>query len=147
MQGFVISQNSITILILYGSLLCARFYKTDYLTTPHDKGTFISAETSFGKVPKHNIKAAKDFLDVLLCAIVLTAAKQVMTSLVEKNGIYLDCKDVTHLAKEQFVKISIPQLEEESTDATAGNDGVSVHKYATDFLTIAPLWYGSYQNR
>ena len=39
------------------------------------------------------------------------------------------------------MKISILQLEEESTDATAGNDGDSAYTYATDFLTTALLCY------
>ena len=78
----------------------------------------------------------------------------------EENGsVHLDCKAVANLITEQFVKISIPQLEEESTDATstAGNDGDlisvpllstnatpgdSVYTYATDFITTALFWYG-----
>ena len=104
------------------------------------------------------MKAAEDFLDVVLCAHVLTAAEQVMES-PENGSVHLDCKAVANLITEQFVKISIPQLEEESTDATSttGNDenpisvpllstdatpGDSVYTYATDFLTTALLWYG-----
>jgi len=56
-----------------------------YSTTPHDKGKLFQLKkginrTSFGKKLKHNMKAAEDFLDVVLCAHVLTAAEHVMKS-------------------------------------------------------------------
>jgi len=47
-------------------LYLGRFYST----TPHDKGTLFQLKqvinrTSFGKIPKHNMKAAEDFLHVV----------------------------------------------------------------------------------
>jgi len=59
------------------------------------------------------MKAAEDFLDVVLCAHVLTAAEQVMKS-PENGSVHLDCKAVANLITEQFVKFSLPQLEEDS---------------------------------
>jgi len=130
-------------------VLQSRFYSS----TPHDKGTLFQLKevinrTSFGKQVKHNMKAAEDFLDVVLCAHVLTAAEHVQQS----ESAYLDCKAVANLIVENFVKISLPQLEENATsggsdrgststrlDETAGD---SVYTYATDFLTMALIWYG-----
>ena len=60
-----------------------RFYST---TSPNDKGTLFHLKqvinrTSFGKLPKHNMKAAEDFLEVVLRPHVVSAAKQVMKTL------------------------------------------------------------------
>ncbi|XP_065900155.1 uncharacterized protein [Dysidea avara] len=159
LEGYIPVTSDWHARLCYVTVLQNRFYST----TPQDKGTLFQLKqiinrTSFGKVPKQNMKAAEDFLDVVLCAHVLTAAEQVMES-PENGSVHLDCKAVANLITEQFVKISIPQLEEESTDATSttGNDenpisvpllstdatpGDSVYTYATDFLTTALLWYG-----
>jgi len=71
----------VLILVINIQVLQNRFYST----TPHDKGALFQLKqiinrTSFVIVPKHNIKAAEDFMDVVLCAHVLSAAEQVMKS-------------------------------------------------------------------
>jgi len=107
-----------------------------YAVTPHDKGTLFQLKqvinrTSFGKVPKHNMKAAEDFLNVVLCAHVTTAAEQVIK---DSSIVSPDCKVIA----ESIVNITIPT----SGDSSNGMNVDSVHAYATDFLTMALLWHG-----
>ena len=56
-----------------------------YSITPKDKDILFQLKqvvnrTSFGKTPKHNMKTAEDFLEVVLFAHVIAAAEQVMKS-------------------------------------------------------------------
>ena len=94
-------------------------------------------QTSFGKIPKHNMKAAEDFLHVVLCAHVTTAAEQVMK---EAENRSQDCKFIADSIIEKFVKLAIPTNEAVSDNAT--DVGNSVYTYVTDFLTMALLWHG-----
>lgn len=136
-------------------ILQNRFYST---TSPNDKGTLFHLKqvinrTSFGKIPKNNMKAAEDFLEVTLCAHVITAAKQTMKTLSVS-----DCKAVAKALVQQFIKISLPSTEKTSNpsndrvDDCINDDGInhctsnniddSVYTYATDFLTLGLLWHG-----
>ena len=128
-----------------------RFYST---ASPNDKGTLFHLKqvinrTSFGKIPKNNMKAAEDYLEVTLCAHVVTAAKQMMKTL-----NVLDCKAVAKAVVEKFVKICLPSTEKTSyppnndsvddciDDGLDNNVDDSVYSYATDFLTLGLLWHG-----
>ena len=57
--------------------------------------------TSFGKIPKHNMKAAEDFLEVVLFAHVITAAEEVMKA----GNIRADCEVVADSIINNFVTV------------------------------------------
>ena len=84
------------------------------------------------------MKAAEDFLEVVLFAHVIAAAEQVMKT----GNLPTDCKEVADSIIDNYIKVSIP------TERTSNNDTVhpgvqdSVYTYATDFLTMALIWYG-----
>ena len=131
-----------------------RFYSAK---SPNDKGTLFHLKqvinrTSFGKIPKHNMKAAEDFLEVSLCAHVVSAAKQVMKTV----DVLGDCKAVAKAIVEQFVRVSLPSPEQifcpptddsevslpSAEQASCPPTDDSVYNYATDFLTLGLLWHG-----
>ena len=114
-----------------------RFYST---SSPNDKGTLFHLKqvvncTSYGKIPKNNMKATEDFLETVLHAHILTAAKQIM-KMTDDIG---DCNLVAKSLVEQFVKVSLP-CDEALQHETTCND--FVHAYAVDFLTTGLLWQG-----
>ena len=91
-------------------VLQSRFNST---TSSDDKGTLFHLKqvincTSFGKIPKNNMKAAEDFLEVALCARVVTAAKQIMKT----SNVSGDCEIVAKAIVDQFIKVSLPSFEE-----------------------------------
>lgn len=116
-----------------------RFYST---TSPNDKGTLFHLKqvinrTSFGKLPKHNMKAAEDFLEVVLRPHVVSATKQVMKTLNTPG----DCKAVAKFVVEKFVRVSLPSAGPTSSSSREPSDD-TVYAYATDFLTLGLLWHG-----
>ena len=113
--------------------------------SPSDRGTLLQLKhlinrTSYGKEPKHNMKATEDFLEILLSAYIVAAAKEVMAT--------DDCNAVAKALVEKFVVISLPPVEpsspsddhESSSHLSSTND--SVYAYAVDFLTMGLLWHG-----
>ena len=114
-----------------------RFYSA---SSPNDKGTLFHLKqvvncTSYGKIPKNNMKATEDFLETVLHAHILTAAKQIM-KMTDDIG---DCNLVAKSLVEQFVKVSLP-CDEAIQHETTCND--FVHAYAVDFLTTRWPWQG-----
>ena len=107
--------------------------------SPTDKGTLLQLKllvnrSSYGKVPKYNMKNTEDFLETVLNAHILTAAKQ----LISADNLPIDCNVVAKAFVEKFVKISLPS--DEPSSSPPCHDFVQV--YATDFLTIALLSHG-----
>ena len=92
---------------------------------------------SFGKAPKHNMKAAEDFLEVVLYAHVLSATKQVMKT----SDTSRVCKAAAKSVVETFVRISLSFAESISPPVHEKSDD-TVYAYATDFLTLGLLWHG-----
>ena len=82
------------------------------------------------------MKAAEDFLNVIMCAHVTTAAEQVMD---ESRNSSPDCKAIAESIVNKFVNISIP---DSAVSGNVTNVNDSVYAYATDFLTMALLWHG-----
>jgi len=79
------------------------------------------------------MKAAEDFLDVVLCTHVITATEQVMR---ESRNPSPDCNAIAECIVSKFVNIAIPN------SAVSGGMNDSVYTYATDFLTMSLLWHG-----
>ena len=79
------------------------------------------------------MKAAEDFLEVVLCAHVIAAAEQVMKA----EDLPIDCNMVADAIINKYVKVSIPS--DEVVDKSIQD---SVYAYATDYLTMALLWHG-----
>ena len=104
------------------------------------------------------MKAAEDFLEVVLFAHVITAAEQVMKT----RNIQIDCEVVADSIINNFVTVSIPTIDEPAsnsdTDEPAANSDTDepasnsdtlcssnkdfIYAYATDYLTMALLWHG-----
>ena len=93
------------------------------------------------------MKAAEDFLEVVLFAHVITAAEQVMKT----RNIQIDCEVVADSIINNFVTVSIPTIDEPAsnsdTDEPASNSDTLcssnkdfIYAYATDYLTM--LCYG-----
>ena len=106
---------------------------------PTDKGTLLQLKllvdrSSYGKVPKNNMKNTEDFLETVLNAHILAAAKQLMSA----NNLPIDCNVVAKALVEKFVKISLSSDEPNSSAPCYD----FVQAYATDFLTIGLLWHG-----
>ena len=122
------------------NVLCAqaihnRLYSS---ASPSDKGTLLQLKhlinrTSYGKDPKHNMKATEDFFETVLSAYIVTAAKEVMIT----DNLH-DCNAVAKALVKKFVAISLPS--DDQSSASSPND--SVHAYAVDFLTLGLIWYG-----
>ena len=77
--------------------------------------------TSFGKEPKHNMKATEDFLCVVLFSHIIAAADVCMDQLSSDN-----CNEIAKVLVKQFVKINLQEQE------TSTGPGDSVYAYATD---------------
>lgn len=133
-----------------------------YSITPKDKGTLFQLKqvvnrTSFGKTPKHNMKAAEDFLEVVLFAHVIAAAEEVM----KHGNMRVDCEVVADSIVNNFVRLSIPTNDEPASNSdtnepasnsdadepasdseTCSSNEDSVYAYAADYLMMALLWHG-----
>ena len=132
-----------------------------------DKGTLYQLKqvvnrTSFGKEPKHNMKATEDFIEVVLYSHILAAAKEC-----SDNSPNMSCDEIAKQIVERFVKITIPSFDDdetpisdentsysEPTDSqpassqlanssqnTEENHSDSVHSYAIDLLSTALFWH------
>jgi len=106
---------------------------------PNDKGTLLQLKqlincTSYGKAPKHNMKASEDFFETVLSAHIITAAKEIMAT----KRLPIDCNTVAKAIVQQYVNISLPS--DEPTTNSSSSD--FVRAYAMDFLTLALLWHG-----
>ena len=104
---------------------------------PTDKGTLLQMKllvnrSSYGA--KYNMKNTEDFLETVLNAHILTAAKQLMPA----DNLLIDCNVVANALVEKFVKISLPS--DEPSTSPPFHDFVQA--YVTDFLTIGLLWHG-----
>ena len=111
---------------------------------PNDKGTLLQLKhfinrTSYGKQPKHNMKASEDFLEAVLSAHVVTAAKEIMAT----KTLPTDCEAVAKAIVQQFVNITLPS-DEPTTDSASSCD--CVQAYAMDFLTLGLLWHGYHES-
>jgi len=93
----------------------------------------VDNHTTFGKEPKHNMKASEDFLCVVLFSHIVAAANVCMDQLL--SNLSHDCNEIVKLLVKQFVKINLQ--EQEST-----LPGDSVYAYATDLLSTCLLWHG-----
>jgi len=107
---------------LYIKVLRNRFYSV----TPQDKGTLFQLKqvincTSFGEVPKYNMKAAEDFFTVVMSAHVTVAAEQVI------RIVSPDCKVIAESIVNKFVDISIPTSGNPSSGTSVGD---SVYAYS-----------------
>ncbi len=109
-----------------------------------DKGTMYQLKNFIGRTsvptsPDKNMKAAEDFLLVVLHAHVVAAAKTILSSA-------SNIKSVVKLADEVVEKIIDLKVGERSDDANPHSgvkpipDGVYV--YACDLLTLALIWMG-----
>ena len=129
-----------------------------------DKGTLFQLKelvhrTSFGKDPKHNLKATEDFLETVVFAHITAAAMEIIER--EKNSL-TNFHELYKRIVSDFVKITVPPIEATSdarntvpsNEATsdAGDDVVtenaihdSVYTYAVDLLTMGLFWY-AYQD-
>ena len=76
----------------------------------------------------------EDFLETVLNAHILIAAKQLMSA----DNLLIDCNVVAKALVEKFVKIFLPS-DEPSTSPPCHE---FVQAYATDFLAIGLLWHG-----
>jgi len=80
----------------------------------------------------HNVKATEDFLLVVLCAYVITAAKNIMEDSASSCTSVLD---MAHQIVSRYVTINLGDTDEDETiDMT--------YNHATDFLSLGLLWYG-----
>lgn len=82
------------------------------------------------------MKAAEDFLTVVMSAHVTAAAEQVMK---DARIVSPDCKVVAESIVNKFVHISIPTSGDPSSGMSVGD---FVYAYASDFLTMTLLWHG-----
>ena len=119
--------------MFYHQVIWSRFF-TD---KSYDRGTLnqlkhLVHRTAVGANPKHNMKPTEDFLYVVLCAHIITAARQCKTSCDNTDN----SAAVAHQIIKQFV--CIKHCEESSSPLT--ND--SGFNYATDLLTMCLLWHG-----
>ena len=96
--------------------------------------------TSFGKEPKNNMKATEDFLDVVLTAHILAAARELQSG----STTLPSCKDLAKQIVSRFVTISIPSTNTDSDDSTAAaqnSSNDSVFAYAVDVLSMCLIWH------
>ena len=103
------------------------------------------------------MKAAEDFLEVVLFAHVIVAAEELMTS----GNMRVDCEVVADSIVNNFVRLSIPTNDEPASNSdtnepasnsdadepasdseTCSSNEDSVYAYATDYLMMALLWNG-----
>ena len=78
--------------------------------------------TSFGKEPKNNMKATEDFLDVVLTAHIIAAARELLSV----STAVPNCMDLAKQIISKYVNISIPTISDDSnvtadSSATADN--------------------------
>ena len=128
-----------------------------------DKGTLFQLKqlinrTSFGKIPKNNMKATESFIEVVLFAHVIAASEEFVS----------ETSDVQELAGKivsKFVKLTVPMLDEDTSTEDAECDRDTnfstqedtecencstdqdtevddVFTYAVDLLNVSLLWYG-----
>ena len=130
--------------------------------SPSDKGTLLQLKhlinrTSYGKEPKHNMKATEDFFETVLSGYIIAAAKEVMAT----DDLH-DCNAVAKALVEKVVDISLPPIEpspsddqespshdqespaddQESSSHLSYVNHDSVYAYAVDFLIMGLLWHG-----
>ena len=82
-----------------------RLYSSSF---PSDKATLFHLKqainrTSYGKNPKNNMKTTEDFLETVLYAHIVAAAKQV----IKTTGEVSDCSVLAKGVVEQFIKVSL----------------------------------------
>ena len=133
-------------LIFHAQAIHNRLYSG---ASPSDRGTLLQLKhlinrTSYGKEPKHNMKAMEDFFETVLSAYIVAAAKEVMTT----DDLH-DCNAVAKILVEKVVVISLPPVEpsspsddHESSSHLSSTNHDSVYAYAVDFLTMGLLWHG-----
>ena len=114
-------------------MIWERLYST---SSSNDWGSLFQLKqlvnrTSFGKEPKHNMKATEDFLCVVLFSHIIAAADVCMDQLSSDN-----CNEIAKVLVKQFVKINLQEQE------TSTGPGDSVYAYATDLLSTCLLWHG-----
>ena len=132
-----------------------------------DKGTLFQLKelvnrTSFGKVPKNNMKASESVFEVVVFAHVIAASNEFKTETT-------DVHELAHKIVSNFVKLTVPPLNESTTSSTeedsecdneessftedadcdseesSNEEGPGtdhVFTYAADLLTVSLLWYG-----
>jgi len=101
-----------------------------------DKGTLYQLKqvvnrTSFGKEPKHNMKATEDFMETVLCSHILAAAKECTDS------SRMTCNEVAKWIVKTFVKMTVPKFEEPSS-ATRPDSGATEPASNLTNATINP---------
>ena len=67
--------------------------------------------TSYGKIPKNNMKATEDFLETALYAHIVAVAKQI----IKITGDVSNCV-VAKSIIEQFVKVSLPCFDDDNDE-------------------------------
>ena len=117
-------------------------------SSPNDKATLFHLKqvinrTSYGKIPKNNMKATEDFLETALYAHIVAAAKQI----IKTTGEVSDCDVMAKGVIKQFVKVSLPCFDDDDDDddeplpcEVTCTD--FVRAYRVDFLTIGLPWQG-----
>ena len=84
--------------------------------------------------PDKNLKAAEDFLTIIMHAYIITAAKKILS----KKTI-LSAADVSKEIVETYLNIKIPtDLEDSTTSETKDK----IYLYAREVLTLCLLWQG-----
>lgn len=81
--------------------------------------------------PKHQTKASKDFLLVVLHAHIVAAAKECGADQIH------DCLECSKAIISKFVNVRLPLSQEEPT-----NISEMAHSYAVDLLGLSLLWHG-----
>ena len=86
------------------------------------------------------MKATEDFLDVVLTAHILAAARELQSG----STTLPSCKDLAKQIVSRFVTISIPSTNTDSDDSTAAaqnSSNDSVFAYAVDVLSMCLIWH------
>jgi len=112
-------------------------WKRFFNSESHDKGTLnqikhLIHRTAVGKNPKHNMKPTEDFLKVVLCAHVVAAAKQCLTTDCSLD----DCVVVAHKIVHNFVHIGY------SNEPTVSGSNDKGFEYTKDLFTMCLVWHG-----
>ena len=102
-----------------------------------DKGTLYQLKelinrTSFGKDPKHNMKATEDFLETVLFAHITAAAEELVG---RENNSLISFHELCKKVVFDFVKVTVP-CNETNSPSPENEMQDAVHMYAVDFFTI-----------
>ena len=107
-----------------------------------DKGTLYQLKelinrTSFGKDPKHNMKATEDFLETVLFAHITAAAEELVG---RENNSLISFHELCKKVVSDFVKVTVP-CNDTNTPSPENEMQDAVHMYAVNFFTMGLFWY------